>query len=199
VGYFNLFLYFVWSFCRICVKRIFSILFAFLILINVVGYYGLFWGLTYQHEQEMIQQLDAGAYTPAQTILVKIPIAIPYMADESRFERVDGTFERNGEFYRMVEQRYSRDTLFVVCVKDQQRKSIEETLATFVKTFTGKPVNTHNGGLKVLPTLVKDYVAQVFSIRSLSPGWEHNIVKATAVILPTSDHYPSIHHPPERG
>lgn len=186
------------SIARTCVKRLFSIVFSILILIHVIGYYGLFWGLTYQHEQAMIEMLDAGEYTPSETILIKIPIAIPYMADASRFERVDGTFEREGEFYRLVKQRYSRDTLFMVCVKDQQRKSIQETLASFVKTFTGKPTNAH-GGSKILPTLIKDYVAQTFTIHSVSPGWAHNVVKATPVILPTSDHYSSIIHPPERG
>ncbi|AYB29675.1 hypothetical protein [Chryseolinea soli] len=180
-------------------KRLFSIVFSILILIHVIGYYGLFWGLTYQHERAMIEMLDAGEYTPSETILIKIPIAIPYMADASRFERVDGTFERGGEFYRLVKQRYSRDTLFMVCVKDQQRKSIQETLASFVKTFTGKPTNTQHGSSKILPTLIKDYVAQTFAIHSVSPGWAHNVVKATPVILPTSDHYSSIIHPPERG
>lgn len=177
--------------------RIFSILFSILVFVHVIGYYGLFLGMSYQNDQAMIKKLDAEAYDPSETILIKVPIAIPYVADASRFERVDGTFERDGEFYRLVKQRYSRDTLFLVCVKDQQRKTLEESWVSFVKTFNGKPTERH-AGFK-LPILIKDYVVQAFSLHPRSQGWVHGVEKSTAVIFPISDFYPSIPHPPERG
>ncbi|MBL0740768.1 hypothetical protein [Chryseolinea lacunae] len=177
--------------------RLFSILFSILVFVHVIGYYGLFLGMAYQNDREMLEKLDAEDYDPSETILIKVPIAIPYVADASRFERVDGSFERDGEFYRLVKQRYSRDTLFLVCVKDQQRKTIEDSWVSFVKTFNGKPTE-RSAGFK-LPILIKDYVVQAFSIRSVSLGWVNGVEKTTAVIFSISDFYPSIPHPPERG
>jgi hypothetical protein len=45
-----------------------------------------------------------------ETILLKIPVAVPYQIDSEGYERVDGEFEHQGEFYRLVKQKYQNDT-----------------------------------------------------------------------------------------
>ena len=77
-------------------------------------------GLRYQNNVEMLEKLDLEDYNEAEMITVKIPISVPYASDSEEFERVDGLFEHKGEFYRLVKQRLFLDTLYVVCVKDQE-------------------------------------------------------------------------------
>lgn len=163
-----------------------------------MGYYGVFLGLQYKNDRDMVQRLDAENYSDSETITIKIPISIPYATDSKGFERVDGKFEHNGEFYRLVKQKLVQDTLYVVCLKDHENKRIDEAMASLVKTFTDKPVDQHSSA-KIVISFIKDYIPQVFTVQCLSPGWEIDVVKESSCRFIKSSFYPSIVHPPERG
>jgi len=162
-----------------------------------MGYYGVFLGLRYKNDKDMTLRLDAEDYTKSEAITIKIPISIPYAADSKSFERVDGKFEYKGEFYRLVKQKLSQDTLYVVCVKDHKTKLIDEAMTSFVKTFTDKPADTHSNS-KITIRFIKDYVTHTFELKNESPGWESVVVKQYSSDLFKSTFYPSIVHPPER-
>lgn len=146
----------------------------------------------------MIQRLDTDDYSQSETVLIKIPISIPYASDESEFERVDGKFEHQGEFYRLVKQKLSQDTLYVVCVKDKENKKIDEAMSSFVKTFTDKPVDTHSNS-KLVVSFIKDYIPQSFEVSQQCLGWVTDVANETVCNKLRSSFYPSIIHPPERG
>jgi hypothetical protein len=163
-----------------------------------MGYYGVFLGLKYKNDKDMIQMLDAENYSDSETVTIKIPISIPYATDSKSFERVDGNFEHNGEFYRLVKQKLSQDTLYVVCVKDHENKVIDEAMTSFVKTFTDKPADNHSNS-KILISFIKDYMPQTFGLQQESNGWEREVMKESLYVVFKSAFYPSIIHPPERG
>ncbi len=163
-----------------------------------MGYYGVFLGLKYKNDKDMIQMLDAENYSDSETVTIKIPISIPYAADSKSFERVDGKFEHNGEFYRLVKQKLSQDTLYVVCVKDHENKVIDEAMTSFVKTFTDKPADSHSNS-KILVSFIKDYMSQTFTLLKESKGWEREVIEESSYVVFKSTFYPSIIHPPERG
>ena len=72
-----------------------------------------------------------------------------------------------GEFYRLVKQKYQNDTLFIVCIKDQASKRIQQAVTDYAKTFTDKPIDTkHNG--KANFNFVKDYLPSFYP----SPDFE---------------------------
>ncbi|WP_160144110.1 hypothetical protein [Chryseolinea soli] len=177
-------------------KKIASIACVVLLLFNVVGYYGLFFGLRYANDREMQEKLDADAFDTSETITIAVPIAIPYMVDSRNFERVDGKVEHNGESYRLLKQRFERDTLYLVCVKDVQDQRIDQALARFVKTFTDRPQDASHQ-TKIFATFIKDYVAQTFSIRTLALGWQQQRVDKIMVVATPADYHPSITHPPK--
>jgi hypothetical protein len=103
-------------------KRLLSIAFIALLLLNITGYYLVFVALQYQNDITMIEVLDARQHDPFNTITIKIPVSIPYMNNRSDYERIDGAFEHQGEHYRLVKQKFDEDTLTVVCVKDIETK-----------------------------------------------------------------------------
>ena len=179
-------------------RKLFSILFTILLLLNVVGYYGVFLGLQYKNDKEMIQKFDADNYTDSDIVTIKIPISIPYAMDSKDFERVDGKFEHKGIFYRLVKQKLSQDTLYVACVKDHENKRIDDAITSFVKTFTDAPVDSHSGS-KVVITFIKDYIPQSFTVQHLTVGWETDVVKESSCRVLKSSFTSSIIHPPERG
>ena len=169
-----------------------------LLLLNVMGYYGVFLGLQYKNGKDMIKRIDAEKYSVSETVTIKIPIAIPYAVDSENFERVDGQFEHKGEFYRLVKQKLAKDTLYIVCIRDHENKRIDEAISSFVKTFTDKPADQHSGA-KVVVSFIKDYIHPSFSVQHLSLGWATDVVKESFWNDLESSFHPSIIHPPERA
>jgi hypothetical protein len=162
-----------------------------------VGYYGLLVGLEFKYDAEMLEKFDSENYDDSQLVTIKLPIAVPYAVDSRGFERVDGKFEHNGEFYRMVKQKVSADTIYLVCIKDHQGKRINQVLTSYVKTFADNPADSQSHS-KLTYNFIKDYLKNSFAIVPLSNGWECDVVKETSPTFLTSDFFPSIVHPPER-
>jgi hypothetical protein len=177
-------------------KKSLAIVFVILILFNVMGYYVIFLGLQYTNDTRVMRQLDEEKYDESETFTVKIPLAIPYATDSRGFERIDGKFEHNGQFYRMIKQRLSRDTIYVVCLVDSGTKRIDSALGSYVKTFTDQAGDSQSG-LKTFPTFFKDYFTRTISVKSISAGWEMDVLNCTSLAFFISSFYPSIIHPPE--
>jgi hypothetical protein len=178
-------------------KKIISICLILLLLFNALGFYGLLQGLRYKTALDLVKRLDNHRYSEDETILLKIPVAVPYQIDSEDYERVDGEFEHEGEFYRLVKQKYQNDTLFMVCIKDHTTKRIEQAVADYVKTFTDKPVDAkHNG--KVTSIFIKDFLPSHITIKSISTGWDSEV--AFNIKTPClTDRDQSIISPPPRG
>jgi ribosomal protein S17E len=155
------------------VKKIAALFLLFLFLLNVLGYYGVFVGLQVKTTQQMRQNFDDDNYDH-QEITFKVPLTVPYNTDSKEYSRVDGEFEHNGEVYRLVKQRFQSDTLYIVCVKDNTSKDINQALEDYVKTFTDKPVSS-KGNSKNIQNLIKDYITQSISIEKQNSGWEKTL------------------------
>lgn len=138
-------------------------------LMNSMGFYGVFLGLKFKHDSRTRTQLDLGNLAGLETITIQIPLSLPYSADDTEFERIDGKYEYNGEYFRLVKQRYANDTLTIVCIKDQNEKAIEGGLRNYVKTFAQH--HTESNGAKFQVSLIKDYLPQSFAIIPVSLGW----------------------------
>ena len=179
-------------------KKLSSILLIALLLMNIMGYYVVFIGLQYKNDVLITQRLDREQYEESQTVTIKVPIAVPYMSDNQDFQRVDGIFEYHGEFYRLVKQKYTQDTLVIVCVKDTENKRIHEALTDYVKTFTDKP-GDHQAQGKYSVSFIKDYIPQTFELKSISTGWNSDlgVNNFTKTLIPSF--FASIIHPPERA
>lgn len=146
----------------------------------------------------MTERFDSEQYSESETITIEVPMSLPYGSDSMDFERVDGEFEYDGQHYRLIKQRYYKDTLYVVCVPDIYNKHISEAMHNYAKTFTDKPTGSHEQS-KVPANFIKDYICQTFSIGNASCGWQRNISKNFFLIILITDFHPSIIHPPERA
>jgi hypothetical protein len=178
-------------------RKLASILLILLLLFNVLGYYGLFLGLNYQNKQQLIQRLDLADYNESEAVTLRIPISIPYAIDAKEFERVDGEFEHQGEYYHLVKQRLSQDTLYIVCIKDNNSKRIHQALEDYVKTFTDNPAGGTNS-VKVIPTFIKEYVSASFEMKHISSGWVLPVNNSSFATVFIDSFTASIIHPPER-
>ena len=140
-------------------KKLISISLILVFLFQFIGYYFLNMGLRYKAKTEISQRLDAEQYSDAETITFEIPLAVPYGFDSKNYERVNGEFEHNGEFYKLVKQKLFHDTLYVVCFNNKAEKALVSDMANFVKLSTDLPSSSKDNS-RALNNLIKEYVSQ---------------------------------------
>ncbi|MGC1242913.1 MAG: hypothetical protein WA874_15090 [Chryseosolibacter sp.] len=58
-------------------KKPFPIVLIAILLLNVMGYYGIFPGLQYQNDVAMKKRLDSDRYNESHTNTISIPLSVP--------------------------------------------------------------------------------------------------------------------------
>jgi hypothetical protein len=165
---------------------------------NTLGYYGVFLGLQYQNSMAMTRQLDADQYDESQAVTIQVPLSVPYMYNDADFKRAEGTFEHNGETYRLIKQKYANDTLTMICVRDTEGERIKDALSDYVLSFTDKAGDEQQSSTLTV-SFIKDYLPQAISILTSSTGWQTDVLRGISAsnLIPTFT--ASVIHPPERA
>lgn len=164
----------------------------------MLGHYAFFVGLRFKTTQDLIDRLDSDNYTEAETFTLKVPLAVPYNDDAKDYKRANGEIEYKGEYYRLVKQKLCNDTLYMVCLKDQNSKKLKQVLKDYVNTFTDKPVNTSRQTSELPPGFSKDYLALHITLVSDAAGW-HSLLCYSPLVMLTSDIYLSVLSPPPKA
>jgi hypothetical protein len=155
-------------------KRSVASLLLLIFVLNVFGYYGVFMGVRFHAAKEIRNSFDVDNYQRASEITIKVPLTMPYSSDMEDYQRVDGEFNYQGNVFRLVKQKLTGDTLYIVCIKDTQTNKIDKALEDYVKTFTDSPSGEKNQS-KSAPSISKDYFSSVIEIKMNQSGWEHFI------------------------
>lgn len=85
-------------------------------------------------------------------------MSLPYgelHADQS-FEKMNGDFEYNGEHYKFIKQKFQRDTLYVVCIKNEAKKKIDSAIENYTNASNDHPSQSKQT-LNLLSKLFKDF------------------------------------------
>jgi hypothetical protein len=157
-------------------KKAVTLFLLVLFLLNVVGYYGILVGLRKQTAERFSEGIDRESM--GGEMIFKIPLSIPYTSDANEFSPVKGEFEYQGEVFQLVKQKYYRDTLYIVCAKDQQSKKINQALADYVKGFSDKPL-TQKQNTKTQQVFSKDFFSTRVELTSTNSGFETTILTST--------------------
>lgn len=137
-------------------KKLICLLLVALHLVNLVGGYWIFYALQQQTKAALAEKLDGDHYAGSQAILIKLPLA-DAVSDKENYERVDGEFEYNGTMYRMVKQKFYRDTVYIVCYKHDQSIAIKDALKDYVSSFSDTSADKKPEG-KFASLFIKDYL-----------------------------------------
>jgi hypothetical protein len=150
------------------VRRAIAILLLLVFTLNVIGYYGIYWYARDHFHTVILQKLDTDNYSAYESITLKIPISLPYQLNSANadFERINGSFQYKGEFYKLVKQKMKADTLYVVCIKDHHEKQLHAAMFDFMKISGDAPSSC----IKVLGGFVKDFEEaspiEIYAIRN---------------------------------
>jgi hypothetical protein len=108
----------------ILLKKPIAILLLAIYLFNLSGYSLVFHYFIRQSEQKFAEQLDENKYRDAELVEISIPFNLPYTQNSNQFETLDGSVELNGVLYNYVKRRIYNDTLYIMCLPNQQRTQL---------------------------------------------------------------------------
>ena len=112
-------------------KKPIAILLLAVYLFNLGGYTLVFRYFIRQSEETITRQLDHDQYKETDLVQISIPLHLPYMQNSNGFERIEGSIENNGEQYNYVKRRLYNDTLYIMCVPNQQKTKLIKATSSY--------------------------------------------------------------------
>jgi uncharacterized FlgJ-related protein len=105
----------------------------------------------------LLARLDADEVSDHDAVVFSVPITLPYPIHEAEYQRTDGDFEYQGEYFKLVKQKIENDTLFLVCVKNKEARKIARALTDYSKLANNIPTESNKAALNFLAKLFKDF------------------------------------------
>lgn len=122
------------------------------------GYYAVYLSANVSLERNWMDQLYGEQQLQLEEQLLEIPLKAPYMANQDEFQVANTRFEKDGQYFRVIKQRYQNDTLQVVYVPDTDRKVLDVTIKKWISALAEDQLpqdqETSNLGMQ----FAKDYL-----------------------------------------
>ena len=157
-------------------KRILSIMLMFVLLYQAGGFALRF----------MAQGSDT--FEAGETIVVEMPISLPYATDWDVPQEVSGEIQQGDNFYQMKDQQVIDGKLVTTLVSDQSARDRFFDLAAQVNEHMSDQPEKAPAKSKLINTLVKEYCAHAsawvlyimeWPTSSLAPS--HSVLATTAI------------------
>jgi len=177
-------------------KRVTSFFLLLLIFFNPIGYLGLFLLVKKQLTTPILQRIETNSNEIGGNLILVIPLELSHASASEEYTRVDGEITYQREVYRLVKQKYFKNMIYVVCIKDEQREESVKTMADYSTLFSGQDAGRTNSNIKILNSFSKYYTKVTFSIRQQSISIYSPLKHNTFIELYQYMNANSIFHPP---
>jgi len=115
------------------VKKVAALFFIALFLFNLFGYRLVVQYMQQKVSNQLEASLDKNLYSDAQLIELKVPMNLPYQTNWSAYQRYDGEIEVDGIMYKYVKRKVANDTLYLMCIPNTKKMSLETAKNDFFK------------------------------------------------------------------
>jgi len=177
-------------------KRLFAIVFLFLILLNTFGYYSALRLIETAILQEAALKVNGTEHVINGNLLLQIPMSLPYAQNDEAYYDTHGKIEIEGDIYLLIKQKYYNGTMLIVGMKDEQATKIKHTITDFSKTFSDQHPESQTTGKRLLLSFTNLYLPGKSNNHSTAREYT-TLVSATPVInLYTSSSQNPIFRPP---
>jgi len=146
-------------------KKGLSIVLLFCFLSYHFGYYLLYISLHHQIENDWQEKIFDDHFS--QELLMKLPLSVPYMADQEDFQITNTPFTKDGIHFRAIKQRYANDTLQIIYVPDHESSSLITTVKDWIATINSDMQPNQSNGKLVFLKAFKDFTTSQFNFLSI--------------------------------
>ncbi len=139
-------------------KKAVSIILLFCFAIFHFGYYAFYFSVNRSIENRWKDQIYGDQLAQLEEGILEIPLNAPYMANQEEFHATNTRFEKDGQYFRAIKQRYQNDTLQVVYVPDTSRKVLNSTVQKWITSLVEDALPQDQSGKNFLKLFAKDYI-----------------------------------------
>ena len=133
------------------------------------GFYIYYFSHRYIIEADWKTEIFNGELNHLEGRLVEIPLSVPYMSEQPEFQSANVPFQENGIKFRVVKQRYSKDTLQLFFVPDLSLSKLDQILKGWMgPSIDGLTQNT-DSNQPIVKNFIKDYFCPNSSIKFYPP------------------------------
>lgn len=118
-------------------KKVAAILLIAILFFNWYGYRIVTYILTHDADRQLEAQLDNKEYNESELIEVRVALNMPYLNENSDFERYYGEIEVNGRYYTYVERKVEDGYLILRCIANTSKERIKAAGNDFFKMTNG--------------------------------------------------------------
>ncbi|CAN5132388.1 hypothetical protein BH11BAC6_BH11BAC6_12050 [soil metagenome] len=138
-------------------KKLIAILLLSLFVFNTIGYRLLFNYMQTGADVTLTAKLDGGNYNESDLITVKIPVNMPYLLNQTNFERVDGEITFNGQLYKYVKRNVQNDTMTLLCIPNPEKTELQQKVNEYAGKVNGLPSNDNNKKAETCKQQISDF------------------------------------------
>ena len=108
-------------------KRLTALFLAGLFLFNLAGYRLFFHYVQENADSRYEQLLDKVNLDESQMITLKVDLDMPYLAENTKFERIDGEITIDGKIYKYVKRKIHNGQLVLLCLPYEQKTKLRSS------------------------------------------------------------------------
>lgn len=106
-------------------RKFVSIFLIILFLFNLFGYRIAFFYELQQSDKRLESSFDENQYKESELLTIRVPLSLPYLPDNTAFERTDGEVKIDGKIYKYVKRRISEGELVLLCLPDYDKMRLQ--------------------------------------------------------------------------
>jgi hypothetical protein len=134
-----------------------------------------------------------------ETVIVKLPISLPYHTDWETPKEVKGELRNGDDFYQMKEQIMKNDTLYTTLVADRSARENFFDLANQVNEHLSDQPDKSPSKSKLINTLIKEYCSNTSSWVFYIIEWPSETIKSNHPIQSTTEFSSDSFYPPQHA
>ncbi|HEX5024267.1 MAG TPA: hypothetical protein VFV68_03300 [Agriterribacter sp.] len=91
------------------------------------------------------QMIESGNYSEADLVLIKVPTSFSFPVNRSEYVRCDGEIERGGAHFNYVKCKITNDTIYLLCLRNENRKKLNDARDKYAKQLGDIPSTSQKG------------------------------------------------------
>lgn len=157
---------------KLLLKRAASISLLVLLVCNMLG--STFVMLMDKWQEDRVVHTNVSYEEKGEYLVMKLPMAIPYLASWDDTEETDGLIIFKGDFFRTYQRKFASDTLYTYCKKENaSRENVFSLLQQVKKQVGNEPTDSGKKALSFFKNLTKDYTQ--FSSNTIAYFWVEDL------------------------
>ena len=152
---------------------------TFLFLFNLAGYRLFFNYLQQKSDAQYEYSLDNNSYDESNMLTVKVDLDMPYLAENTSFERVDGEITVDGKIYKYVKRKIHNGQLVLLCLPDEKKTRLRSSREEYF--FYANNLASHSDS--------KQSVPKAAQAKNVATDYDQNYLDVNFGCLPSIIHY----------